>query len=120
VETDQGLEVAVEPAGGHAVVRVAGELDIATRPTLAAVLDELLAEPRPDVVVDMEGVRFADASTVALFVSATRRARTVGGRLRLRNLTPLLERIFAITRVETVLEIEGERHGMTWRSTRHD
>lgn len=107
MEFDLGLEVSVEPAGDQAVVRVDGELDIATRQVLADALDALLDEPSRVVVVDMARVRFADASAVALLVSATQRARRVGSRLRVRNVTPLLARIFSITRVESVLDIEG-------------
>lgn len=120
METGLGLEVWVEQAGDHSVVRVEGELDVATGPALAHALDEVLGRRNPDVILDVAGLRFADASALALFVSATRRARTAGGRLRLRNVTPLVARILAITRVGTVLDIEEEDgRGVTWTSTRH-
>jgi anti-anti-sigma factor len=55
------------------VVRVAGEIDIATAPTLRATLD-LACEQARRIVVDMADVAFIDASGVAALVIAASRA----------------------------------------------
>ncbi|HEX2087967.1 MAG TPA: STAS domain-containing protein [Solirubrobacteraceae bacterium] len=54
------LRVEPDPAGGS-VVRVSGELDVATAPSLEDVVDELAARGEP-VGIDLSGVTFADAA----------------------------------------------------------
>jgi anti-anti-sigma factor len=68
--------------GSTSSIELAGELDLATKPTLEAAMDTAV-EPGPveTVIVDFTGVRFADSTTLAWLVAAEARMRATGGRL---------------------------------------
>ncbi len=53
---------------GTLVLRLAGELDLTSVPALAAVTEDLLAQPARPAVIDMSAVRFMDSSGVALLI----------------------------------------------------
>lgn len=55
----------------HSLVRVGGEVDLATAPDLAAALDEALAAGRP-IVLDLTDVAFIDTSGVRVMLDARR------------------------------------------------
>lgn len=70
-------------ADGTTAVTVRGELDLATVPDLAALLDALTREPRPDLLVDLSEVVFADCTLLGVLCRTRNRVRALDGRLRL-------------------------------------
>ncbi len=69
---------------GVGVLAVGGEIDLATAPRLREHVVRLVTEHagRP-VVVDLTGVTFCDSLGLGVLVGAQRRARSLGGELRL-------------------------------------
>jgi anti-sigma B factor antagonist len=61
----------------RSLVRVAGEVDLATAPDLAAALDGALAERRP-IVIDLSDVEFIDTSGVRVLLDARRHVTEQG------------------------------------------
>jgi anti-anti-sigma factor len=83
--------------GGITIAELTGELDIASAP---AVLEQLLRMLRPGssrLVIDLSKVSFCDASGLAVLVSTERRARLLGGFLRLAAVSPPTDRVLHIT-----------------------
>ena len=64
------------------VIRLVGDVDMATVPALAAQLNEAAAVPGRAVVVDLSGVTFMDCSGLRPLLDARVR---LDGRLRLQN-----------------------------------
>lgn len=88
----------------HAVVlRLAGEIDLASKADLDGWLCVAQALGRP-VVVDLEEVRFMGSSGLASFLQAHLR-----GPLRLRGIRPGVRRCFEITGLDDELRIEDDR-----------
>jgi anti-sigma B factor antagonist len=89
-------------AHGESVVRVQGELDIATAPDL----ERAVLRPRPpgeDVVLDLAGLRFIDSTGLRILLRARTEARTGRWNLYLRNVPDNVQRLFTISGVaETV------------------
>jgi anti-sigma B factor antagonist len=85
-------------------VRVVGELDIATAPRLAQTLRsaELCARR---LVLDLRDMVFMDCCGVRVIVSASVRARQVGGRLIVVRGPSAVDRVFVLTGTAPVLEI---------------
>jgi anti-sigma B factor antagonist len=65
----QGIELKTEHVGETVVVHVAGELDLATAPSLDAAVSEALEMGQHSLVVDLLGVTFMDSSGLGSLVS---------------------------------------------------
>ncbi|RLK53831.1 STAS domain-containing protein [Actinokineospora cianjurensis] len=63
------------------VVRLRGDLDLATKAVVDAALTVRLARKPPLLVVDLSGVAFVGACGLTLLTDAQRRARGDGGRV---------------------------------------
>lgn len=57
------------------------------------------------IVLDMAQVQFVDSSIIGALVGALRRAHAAGGDLKLAALTPEVEMIFEVTRLQRVFRI---------------
>jgi anti-sigma B factor antagonist len=68
---------------GVRVLAVAGELDIATAPSLCARLDASRAARQPRLVVDLSGVEFCDSTGLRALLGAASEVHTHGGRFAL-------------------------------------
>jgi anti-anti-sigma factor len=94
------LDISVLTSGPHAVVGIAGELDMATSQLLQAVLDDLLRsrrEPRIQrLVLDCSGLSFVDVSGLSPILHARAVLSRRGGTLRLSRPTPSLVQVLDI------------------------
>lgn len=86
-------------------LRLSGELDLCTQPTLRAQLRELLDVRAPDVVIlDMGDVTFIDCSALTPLVEA--RAR-LGPRLVLHNASRPVTRLLTLVGLADMLVVHG-------------
>ncbi len=91
------------------VVHVTGEVDVATSSLLAAALTRALETEtavRTDLVVDLAGVRFIDASGINVLLNAARQASAAGGSLVLRSPSRAVRRLLGVLRLDEVLAVE--------------
>jgi len=102
VSLDQ-FGVDVSCTDGHAVVRVAGEVDMYTAPVLARRLFDLIDEGARDVVVDLASMSFIDSTGLTALVRGLARLRAHDGRLVLRSPQPNVGRVLEITGLNRVL-----------------
>ncbi|WP_326597395.1 STAS domain-containing protein [Streptomyces sp. NBC_01803] len=77
------LRVHGEQRGEWAVLRVVGELDLATSPAVRHQVHDAVADGRRQVVLDLSEVMFCDSSGVGVLVAARRLMRSCAGELRL-------------------------------------
>jgi anti-anti-sigma factor len=70
-DLDSGLTLEAQQIGERLVLRLAGEIDIATAPRLEAALNEATASGVEEVWVDLIGVRFIDSTGISLLLRAT-------------------------------------------------
>ncbi|WP_127357335.1 STAS domain-containing protein [Actinacidiphila soli] len=84
-EQTAALFLSVRQQDGWSVADVAGELDMAAAPQLRDCLNQLFTSPGEptQVIVDLSGVTFCDASGLGVLVGARLRAREEGALLRL-------------------------------------
>lgn len=94
-----------EVCEGEQVVRVQGELDIATAPDLErALLRPRL--PRQRVVVDLSGLRFMDSTGLRVLLRARTEAKEGRWELFLRGVPPNIARLFALAGVQDAVPPE--------------
>jgi anti-anti-sigma factor len=74
------FSVAEREEGGVRVIAVAGELDIASAPTLCARLDATRIGRRPKLLVDLTAVDFCDSTGLRALLGAASEVRAHGGR----------------------------------------
>jgi anti-anti-sigma factor len=89
--------------GGAVVVRVEGELDMAT----SARFEDALAEPEPSgqLVIDLTECTFLDSSAVRLLVGAVRAAEGTETKVSLVANDPGIRRVLEIAAVDTMLPV---------------
>jgi anti-sigma B factor antagonist len=63
------------------------------------------------IVFDMSRVEFIDSSVIGALVGFMRKARTAGGDVKLAGLTPDIETIFELTRLQKVFQIHDSVDG---------
>jgi anti-sigma B factor antagonist len=97
--------VGVEQRGSATVVRATGDLDVATAPRLREQVIRLIADGQRTIVLDLERVDFVDSTGLGVIVGLLKRARTLGGDLRLVSTRPALQRILTLTALDRALPL---------------
>jgi anti-sigma B factor antagonist len=82
----------------YTVLAVAGEIDVATAPSLRARLVELVGQGKVKLIVDLEKVDFLDSTGLGVLISVVKRVRSEAGDLAL---------VCTREQILTVLEITG-------------
>lgn len=94
------------PDGRPRVVRLSGELDLATGPAATAEVRMALAESG-DVVVDLRGLCFMDVTGMHVVLDVVADARRQGQRLVVVRPSADVEDLFALTGTDALLEFVG-------------
>jgi anti-anti-sigma factor len=94
---DARLDLSAQIAGGITIAELTGELDISSAPALREQLLSLLWPGSSRLVIDLSKVSFCDATGLAVLVSTGRRARLLGGFLRLAAASPQVDQVLNIT-----------------------
>jgi len=101
------LDVTVDRGATSTTILLAGDLDPATAPTLAAAIDEVVADPTVDaLVLDLAGLAFVDSSGLRAFVTAREALADRGTGLVLRNPSPNTRRLLDITGLGEIIAVE--------------
>jgi anti-sigma B factor antagonist len=102
------LSVVVSGAGAEqqvGVLRLSGELDIATSGTLRQSLTALRDDGFRKVVLDLGGVTFCDSTGLGTVATTARRLMEGGGTLVVLGLRPDVEAVFALSGLTSVLPV---------------
>jgi anti-sigma B factor antagonist len=93
--------------GDVEVLNIAGELDAVSVPELRPALDELVAERRPKIVVDLGHLRLIDSSGVGALVFLFRSVREQGGRVVVRGAREQPLAILRLLKLDQILQQEA-------------
>lgn len=92
------VDLSTSEYGGHAVVTLRGELDIADAASVAAAFAAVAAS-KPRIVVDLTALEFIDSSGVAALARGRKHARHAGGDLSLAAPQQHVLRVLTLTRL---------------------
>jgi anti-sigma B factor antagonist len=101
------LSLSTRSVSDRVVLEIGGEIDVYTAPRLRERLVDLVGTGNAHVVVDLARVDFLDSTGLGVLVGAHRRLRAGGGSLRLVIPHERLLKIFRITGLDTVFEIQS-------------
>jgi len=91
--------------GVFVVVSTAGEIDLASAPTLDGALAQVVESGRVDVVVDLTLVTFLDSSGLGVLVKYFKRVGSAGGQLRLVVTNPAVRQVLELTGLHSVFAV---------------
>jgi anti-sigma B factor antagonist len=100
---DLGLDVTHEP--DRTILTVAGEVDVATAPTLRERLVQLIADGNTRLTIDLTPVDFLDSTGLGVLVGTLKRIRQAEGELVLVIPQERIRRLFEITGLNKIFEI---------------
>lgn len=96
---DQSDHILVQLAESRLDAAIAGEFKDTVRPHVAA--------SGPDLVLDLANVNFLDSSGLGAVI-ALKKALPDGRRMILRGLTPNVERVFRLTRMDQIFDLRAD------------
>ena len=99
------LRTTVERSGRRVVVCAFGELDLATAAAVRQALVDAGTPGPADVVLDLSGVTFVDATGLAALLQAAEALRAAGGDLRLASPSRMLRRMLRLLQLEQRLPV---------------
>jgi anti-sigma B factor antagonist len=103
------LRITAETDGTTAVLRLAGELDLATADLLRERVRALLG-PGNDVsklVLDLAGLEFLDVTGLGALLEARRKLAAVGATLTLRRPRPMVVRMLTLLELDQAMHIDN-------------
>ena len=101
------ISIDIQPGsdGSEPVVTIAGEIDVATSPTLRSAIAAVVEGASP-VTIDLSATTFIDSSGLGVLVAALNRSRELGHDLSLRGLQAPVQRVFEITGLTALFAVE--------------
>ena len=101
---ESSFQVSTHQSDCCKVIELIGDLDLASAPTLGAVLDQMTAQP-DHLILDVSRLSFIDSTGLGLLMAAS---RLVGGRIWLKECSPQLRRLLALTSVTDLFCLEED------------
>jgi anti-sigma B factor antagonist len=95
------------PREGVAVIMLSGEVDVYTSPRLKQEMVDLLNQGQAHLIVDLNGVEYLDSTGLGVLIGGLKRARERDGDLRLICENMRILRIFEITGLTKIFEIDN-------------
>jgi anti-sigma B factor antagonist len=88
-------------------LKLLGEVDAYTAPKLKEVMLPLTEKEGNIVIVDLSGIEYMDSTGLGIFVGALKSSKANNSSLKLRGMTSRVKRIFEITGLTEVMDIES-------------
>jgi anti-sigma B factor antagonist len=98
--TPEDLDLSVEDTESGHVIRVRGELDLASAPALADALKQSAGEGTLPVILDLAGVTFIDSSALRALVLAGRELSDNGRKLQIGPRSEMVARVLSMTSLD--------------------
>ncbi|MDG5472818.1 anti-sigma factor antagonist [Jeotgalibacillus sp. ET6] len=92
-------------------VAIAGEIDAFTAPKLREKLDPVSTKDPITLIADLSQVNYMDSTGIGVFVGLFKGIKANGGHLQLVGLSDRLKRLFDITGLADIMDINPEVKG---------
>ncbi|WP_270182827.1 STAS domain-containing protein [Alkalihalobacillus sp. CinArs1] len=105
------LQIKQEDQGNTHHLYIAGEVDAYTAPQLREALLPLTGKESHETLVHLGDVNYMDSTGLGVFVGALKSSKEHGSTLKLRGMTSRVQRLFEITGLDEVIDIEDVKGG---------
>ncbi|SFF10019.1 anti-sigma B factor antagonist [Bacillus sp. OV194] len=105
------LQIKHEETKGVHYLILAGEVDAYTAPKLKEVLVPLTEEKNVQIMIDLQHIDYMDSTGLGIFVGALKSTKKNDSSLKLRGMTERVKRLFEITGLTEVMDIDNEVKG---------
>ncbi|MET3576015.1 STAS domain-containing protein [Bhargavaea ullalensis] len=89
--------------------KVIGEIDAFTAPELREALSEFASEQGLRAEIDLSDVEYMDSTGLGVFVGFFKQVKENGGHVKITGLSQRLKRLFDITGLNEVMDIETQK-----------
>ncbi len=87
-------------------VRLGGELDFFDAPELKRQLVELIEQNKIDINMECKDLQYLDSTSLGVLVSVLKKVREYEGTISITGLKPFIPKIFTITGLDKIFNIE--------------
>ncbi|CUT02550.1 anti-sigma factor antagonist [Candidatus Chrysopegis kryptomonas] len=101
---EKKMEYSVVEKNNYAIVKLKGELDVASSIQARDVFKNLIDKGKVNIIIDFSELTFIDSSGLGIIVVAYRSAKEKGGTIKFANVNPRVKKLFEITRTEKHFE----------------
>lgn len=91
-----------------AVIRLEGDVDVATAPSIRELVERVQAEGHRNVRFNAAAVEFMDSQGLNMLAGAYKRAQALGGRIEVVGASPELRTVFSATGLDWLLVSNGD------------
>lgn len=105
------LEIRVDETNGIVTVFLVGEIDAYTVSELQEIMDAIVEEKKPNIIVDLEKVNYIDSTGVGMFIGTLKSVKEYDGKLQLLNMQDRVYRLFQITGLTEVMDVKAAIRG---------
>lgn len=106
------LDIKTKQSKGETILFIEGEVDAYTAPQLKEAIEPLTEKDGESVTVDLTNVSYIDSTGLGIFVGALKSSEANNSKLRLVGLNQRVMRLFSITGLDEVIDIEeGKKEG---------
>jgi len=107
------LEINVTEVSGGNIAYVSGEVDVYTASKLKEILNPLAEQQNKKLVVDLTDVNYIDSTGLGIFIGVLKTSEKSSSSLKLKGLNDRVKRLFEITGLNEVIDIEIGEKGET-------
>ncbi|RNM14191.1 STAS domain-containing protein [Nocardioides pocheonensis] len=109
------LEIGHSTEGEYDILAPQGEIDLASYTTLRNRIGDLISQGRANLVVDLSGTEFLDSTALGALIGGRRKAYAAGGSFAIICDSPVLLRLFTITKLDLVFTVHPSHD--QWRAS---
>ncbi len=106
------LDIDVVEKQDKTIVKLSGEIDVYTAPELKDILLPLVEKENNNIEVCFSDVEYMDSTGLGIFINALKSSKTYNSRMELVNLTDRVLRLFTITGLDEIIDINPEIRGV--------
>lgn len=99
------MEFTRREKGNIVILTLFGEIEIYNTGALLAEVKQLIAEKKVRLILDMEAVPFIDSTGIGMLLLFKKNLKGSGGGLKLVKISPAVEKVFHLTKLNSILEI---------------